>query len=245
MNVATAFQWGALVASAVFALIRLPLAVKGRNPMLFWALVLTAVGVAISIPSIYLPFDALLGGTNYANLILRFAVYGVMFMIGSISAAAFRAPQARRLILGRPGLVVLAVTAVATTVLFLLCDLPVSSPGLYGYPEQYLLWVYAMVGRIYPAYICACLVVPAFRAAAHGRRPALLRGGSALIGISLAEVVLWSALGITRWPIGVWDYVLPHSAVILLAIGLGCVGLYGMSAGRKEKRSLLTTNPAK
>ncbi|UWX97252.1 hypothetical protein N2K95_00630 [Arthrobacter zhaoxinii] len=241
MSVTLAFQYAALIVSAIFALLRLPLALKGRNPMLFWALALTAIGVGLSIPAIYLPVDALLGGVNYANLILRYAVYGVVLLIGSISAAAFRSAQARRLIVGRSGLVVLAVAVIVTSVLFFISDLPVSSPGLYGYPDEYTIHVYAVVGRIYPAYVAACLIAPAFRAAAHARRPVLLRLGSGLIGIALTEVVIWSILGATRLPIGVWDYILPHSAVIVLVAGLGAVAFYGIASKQREKQSLLTS----
>lgn len=241
MSLVLAFQYAALIVSTLFALVRLPLALRGRNPMLFWAFALTAIGVALSIPSIYLPVDALLGGVNYANLILRYAVYGVVLLIGSISAAAFRSPGARRLIVGPPGLAVLAVTVIVTTVLFVVSDLPVSSPGLYGYPDEYTIHVYAVVGKIYPAYVSACLIAPAFRSAAHSRRPLSLRAGSGLIGFALAEIVIWSALGTVRLPIGVWDYILPHSAVLVLAAGLGSVAFYGIGAKRREKQSLLTS----
>ena len=242
MSLISAFQYAALIVSAAFALLRLPMALKGRNPMLFWALVLTAIGVALSIPAIYLPVDALLGGVNYANLILRYAVYGVVLLIGCISTAAFRASTAQRLIIGPPGLAVLAATVIVTTVLFFISDLPVSSPGLYGYPDEYTIHVYAVVGRIYPAYVSACLVAPAFHVAAHARRPVLLRVGSGLVGVALVEVVIWSVLGATRLPIGVWDYILPHSAVIVLAAGLAAVALYGIALKKTEKQSLLTSN---
>lgn len=240
MNIASAIQFGALAVVAVFTLVRLPLAIRGRNPMLFWGLAATTIGVALSIPSIYLPVDALLGGANHANLILRYATYGVVAFIGGSAAAAFRAPQVRRIILGLPGLVVLAATVIATTVLFSMCDMPVSSPGLNGYMHQEHVWAYSVLGRIYPAYIAACLIIPAFRVAATARRPALLRVGSALIGFALAEILIWSVLWVTGQQTGVWDYILPHSSVIVLTAGLAAVALFGIASKKKEKQSLLT-----
>ncbi|MCC3301048.1 hypothetical protein [Arthrobacter sp. zg-Y895] len=245
MNIASAIQFGALAVVAVFTLVRLPLAIQGRNPMLFWGLAAATIGVALSIPSIYLPADALLGGANHANLVLRYATYGVVALIGGSAAAAFQAPKVRRIILGLPGLVVLAATAIATTVLFSMCDMPVSSPGLNGYINQEPVWAYAVLGRIYPAYIAACLIVPAFRVAATGRRPALLRVGSALVGVALAEIVIWSALWVTGQQTGVWDYILPHSSVIILTAGLAAVAVYGIAAKKKEKQSLLTHSYAR
>ncbi|MCC9144146.1 MULTISPECIES: hypothetical protein [unclassified Arthrobacter] len=241
MSIVSAIQYGALAVAAVFTLVRLPLAVQGRNPMLFWGLAFATIGVALSIPSIYLPVDALLGGTNQANLILRYATYGVVAMIGGSAAAAFRAPRVRGLILGIPGLAVLAATAITTTVLFSMCDLPVSSPGLNGYMGQESVWAYSVLGRVYPAYIAACLIIPAFRVVVTAR-PAALRIGSALIGVALVEIVVWSALWVTGQQTGVWDYILPHSAVIVLAAGLASVAFYGAAANRRKKQSLLTSD---
>lgn len=242
MSITSAFQFGALAVAAVFTLIRLPPAIKGRNPVLFWGLAATTVGVALSISSIYFPVDALLGGENRANLILRYATYAVVALIGRSAAAAFRAPFARRMIVGLPGLAVLAATVIATTVLFSMCDMPVSSPGLNAYMNQESVWAYAVIGRLYPAYVAACLVIPAVRVAATARRPVLLRIGSALIGLSLAEILIWSALWVTGQQTGVWDYILPHSSVIVLAAGLGSVALYGLALKQRKKQSLLTTN---
>ena len=241
MNVASAIQFAALGVAAVFTLVRLPLTIQGRNPMLFWGLLVTTIGVALSIHSIYLPVDALLGGTNHANLILRYATYGVVALIGGSAAAAFQAPQVRRIILGLPGLVVLAATVIATTVLFSMCDMPDSSPGLTLYMTQEHVWNYGVLGKVYPAYIAACLIIPAFRVAATPRRPGLLRIGSALIGVALAEILVWSVLWVTGQQTGVWDYILPHSAVIVLAAGLAAVALYGIAAKKKEKQSLLAS----
>ena len=239
MTIAAAFQLGALLIAAAFAAARLPLAIKGRNPALFWALVAITVGVALSMPSIYLPVDALLGGSNVANLILRYATYTVVLLIGGSAASGFRSPWAHRLIAGRFGLGVLALTVATTTVLFTMCDMPVSSPGLNAYMTDRTVWAYSVTGRLYPAYVAACLIIPSLRAAA-AQRPAVLRIGSALIGFALLENLVWSALWVTGQQTGVWDYILPHSSVILLAVGLVFVGLYGVVSKLREKQSLLT-----
>lgn len=240
MTIATAFQLGALVVAGAFAAARLPLAIKGRNPALFWALVAITVGVALSMPAIYFPVDALLGGSNLANLILRYATYAVVLLIGGSAATGFRSPWAHRLIAGRFGLAILALTVATTTVLFAMCDMPVSSPGLNAYMTDRLVWAYSVTGRLYPAYVAACLIIPSLRAAAAAQRPAVLRIGSAMIGFALLVNLVWSLLWVTGQQTGVWDYVLPHSSVILLAAGLGFVGFYGIVSKLREKQSLLT-----
>lgn len=240
MSVATAFQIGALVISATFALIRLPMAIQGRNPILFWALLAITTAVGLSIPFIYLPVDAVLGGANLANLVLRYATYAMVILVGASAAAGFSSPWARRFITGPFGLAVLILTVVTTTVLFGFCDMPVSSPGLQAYMTQPAVWAYSVTGRLYPAYIAACLVIPALRAAATRGRPPVLRIGSALIGVSLLETIVWSGLWVTGQQTGVWDFILPHSSIILLAVGLGFVAIYGVASKLREKQSLLT-----
>ncbi|MDQ6752648.1 MAG: hypothetical protein M3017_04355, partial [Actinomycetota bacterium] len=67
---------GLCLASAIW---RLPAALKGRNAGLFWVFVLLTLAVGLSLPTIYLPVDGVLGGRNFANLLLRFALYAIFY----------------------------------------------------------------------------------------------------------------------------------------------------------------------
>lgn len=240
MNVALAFQLGALAVVGIAALIRLPLAVKGRNPLLFWALVLLSVAIALGISSVYLAVDSVLGGINIANVIIRFALYGFVLIIGIKSAAAFRAGAAARLITGPVGIAVLAAVAVLTIVLFCFADMPDSSPGLRTYGDQLPVAIYGLLGRAYPAFIAACLIAPAFASAAHRRRPPLIRTGSALLGVGLAGSVLYAVQGLTPLDVHPWDHFVPYSAVIAATVGLVLLASQRVASKRQKKQAPLT-----
>ena len=93
-------QWSALVICGAVALARLPDAVRGRNRSIFGAFLLTTFAILLSIDAPYLAVDAWLGGANYANLLLRFLVYGAVLLAGYRTAKAFgdaeRHPADRR-----------------------------------------------------------------------------------------------------------------------------------------------------
>ena len=240
MNIALALQLGALALSGIFALIRLPLAIKGRNPLLFWALVLLSTAIALGIPSVYLAVDGFLGGINIANVVIRFALYGFVLIIGIKSAAAFRAAAVSRLILGPVGIVVLCLVAALTIVLFCLADMPASSPGLRDYSDQLPVFLYGILGRAYPGFIAACLIAPAFASAAHRRRPLLIRTGSALLGVGLTGAVLYAIQHVTPLDVHPWDHFVPYSALISATAGLVLLAGQRTASKRKIKQAPLT-----
>ena len=245
MSLATTFQVGALTLSALFALIRLPMALRGRNPQLFWALVMLSVAIALGISPVYLAVDPFLGGNNVANLIIRFAMYGFVLILGLKAAKAFRAQRAHRLIAGPVGKTVIAGTVALTTLLFVLADMPVPSPGLRNYGGQWEVAVYGSLGRAYPAYVAACLIGPAASVALHRRRPVLMRTGSALLGMGLAAAVLYAVLDVTPLDVNPWDHLVPYSAVILATLGLVMLFSQRVASKRREKQNLLTNSYVK
>ena len=129
--------------------------------------------------------DAWLGSENYANLVLRFLIYGVVLLAGYKIAKGFDAQRSIWLIVGPVGLTVLALVAIATVVPFFLANTTGSSTGLGTLPDQSagnveLIKLYTLAGRFYPAFVAACLMPatdedhekrPATASAERGRGP--------------------------------------------------------------------------
>lgn len=219
MSAGFAVQVTAFAVSALFALLRLPDAFRGRNRSMFACMVLLAVAMGLSLPLFYNAVDRLLGGVNVANLGLRFALYAVFVILGVKAATGFGAWHARKLILGPAGLVVLAVISALTVYFFVISDLPTTSTGLAAFQDQVSVDVYGMLGRLYPAYVAACICAPALAAAANSRYRMPHRVGAGLLGTGLAIVVLFTALTMVA-EIGVFMLLMPFSSVILVCLGL-------------------------
>ncbi|GAA1905657.1 hypothetical protein GCM10009688_07080 [Arthrobacter gandavensis] len=232
MTAGFAVQVSAFALSSLFALFRLPDAIRGRNRSIFFCMVLIAVSTGLSLSVIYDFIDPLLGGFNLANLLLRYSLYGVFVILGVRGAAAFGADWARRLIVGPVGLAVLGLTVVLTAGFFAASDIPVTSTGLLDYNDQVTVEVYGMLGRMYPAYVAACVCAPALAAARNSRYRMPHRVGSGLFGTGLAVVVLFTALTLVA-DIGVFMLLLPFSAVILVTLGLAVMW---MSHRRQMRR---------
>lgn len=218
----SAMQWIALGVCLLCALWRLPAALKGRNASLFWMFVLLTGAVGLGIDTIYLPVDALLGGVNIANLIIRLALYAVFFILAAKVAAAYRAPRSLRLVRGPIGLCVLAVIVVATVVFFTLSDVPTSSTGLRGYDDQPSVLAYAYAGRLYPAYAAAVLIQPAAAAGIAARR-AINRISAWLISAAFAMVVALTLVQLTGLPLDHLIDFLAYAAILCMAIGMALV----------------------
>ncbi|MDJ0358091.1 hypothetical protein [Paenarthrobacter sp. PH39-S1] len=223
-------QWVALTLCLMCAAWRLPAAFKGRNAGLFWAFLLLSVAVGLSLPSIYLRADALLGGRNLANLAVRFALYAIFYILAAKLAGAYRAAHGQRLIRGPVGVSVLVLIAAGTLVLFLLSDLPVSSTGLAAYSDQPTVRAYALAGRLYPAYAAACLLRPSAHAAlTAGRR--IERVAAALICSSFAMVLALTALQVASLPVFLLIDLFAYGAIVCMAVGLALVWISLWSTG--------------
>lgn len=238
MTVELTFQVVAFVLSSLFALFRLPDAIRGRNRSMFFCMVLIAVATGLSLPLFYEFVDPLLGGMNLANLLLRNALYGVFVILGLRGAAAFGADWARRLIIGPIGLLVFGVIVVLTAGFFAASDIPETSTGLLDYSGQVTVEVYGMLGRLYPAYVAACVCAPALAAAVNSRYRMPHRIGSGLFGTGLAVVVVFTALTMVM-DLGIFMVLLPFSAVILVTLGLTVMWISRRVSQRQPKVSLL------
>jgi len=231
-------QVSAFVLSSLFALFRLPDAIRGRNRSIFFCMVLIAISMGLSLPLFYEFVDPLLGGMNLANLLLRYALYGVFVILGLRAAAAFGAEWVRRLIIGPVGLGVLGVIVVLTAGFFVASDIPVTSTGLLDYEDQVTVEVYGMLGRLYPGYVAACVCAPALAAARNSRYRMPHRVGAGLFGAGLAIVVFFSALTLVA-EIGVFMLLLPFSAVILVTLGLTVMWISRRLQLKRPRRSAL------
>lgn len=233
-------QWAALGATLFFALLRVPGAIRGENRGMFYALILLSAAMALSIPFFYLPVDAMLGGVNVANLLLRYLLFAVLLILGLKAAAAFQAPLAARLIGGPVGFIVLAACAVSVAVLYGLSDLPESSTALAAYWDQDAVHAYGDSSRLYQIYVGACLIPSLFGSAAS-RRPAGIRISAGLLALGLSAAVIHSVLSLAavKQDLGAWDLVLPYSAVIVVSSGLALMWNSHRLARRHPKPGLL------
>ncbi len=236
-------QWVALGLCLICAGWRIPATLRGRNTGLFWAFALVAVAVGLSLPEIYLVVDAGLGGRNIANLAIRFALYAIFYILAVKFAAAYRSAGSARLIRGPFGMSVLALISVATLVLFLLSDLPITSVGLQSYSNQPSVQAYGLVGRLYPAYTAACLIRPTALAAmsawAAGRKTAATAAG--LISTAFVMVLLLTALQLAAAEITLVSQLialLSYTAIVCMALGLSLTWIsLRMERRRKSQRA--------
>jgi hypothetical protein len=230
-------QWVVLVLCAVGAVIRVPGALKGHGRTVFMALVLLTIAVGLSIAPIYQAVDAIIGGSNAANLVLRLVLYAVFMLLGMRVAAALGSSLAHRLITGPVGLVILGMTVAATLYLFLISDLPFSSAGLRDFGDQDAVQHYAAVGRLYPGYVAACLVIPAVRSVFDLRSRSLHRLACVFLAAGFSIVVVFVALRILPLDLQQWDIILPFSAILLTVVGLCLIWLSHVLSRRNRAPS--------
>ncbi|WP_052274028.1 hypothetical protein [Arthrobacter sp. L77] len=233
---ATTIQWAALGLCSAGAAVRIPGLREGRGRTMFVALVLLTIAVGLSIEPIYLAVDAALGGVNIANLLLRLALYAVFLLFGIRMAAAFGSTRARRLIVGPFGLSIVALTVAATLYFFVASELAGSSTGLHAFGEQDTVQQYAAVGRLYPGYVAACLVIPAALSAFDRHARIVHRFACALVACGNALVVVFVLLRLTTVDLMYWDILLPFSAILLTVLGL-CLIWVSHTVGRKSAGS--------
>ncbi|WP_394250871.1 hypothetical protein [Arthrobacter pityocampae] len=232
----TTIQWAAFGLCAAGAAVRVPGLREGRGRTMFMALVLLTLAVGLSLDPIYLAVDAVLGGVNVANLLLRLALYAVFLLFGIRMAAAFDSARARRLIVGPFGLSIVALTVAATLYFFVSSELGGSSTGLRAFDDQDTVRQYGAVGRLYPGYVAACLVVPAALAVFDRHARPIHRFACALVACGYALVVVFVLLRLTPLPPTSWDILLPFSAILLTVLGLCLIWVSRVTA-RKSSSS--------
>ena len=242
MTATMAMQWAALAFSALGAAARLPGAVRGRGRAMTACLLLMTVAMALSLDVFYEPVDALLGGVNVANLVLRFCLYAIFMILGSRSAAAFASPRAARLVKGPVGWWVLGAVGVLTVLTFVLSDLPETTTGLVGYDDQISVQLYATLGRLYPGYVAVCVAGSALAAARNTALRPMPRLGAGLIALGLMKVAAFVVLRLTPVELADLNFYLPFCAVIVITIGLMVLQAANMRQARRGHNLLAAIN---
>jgi hypothetical protein len=217
-------QWSTLAICCATAVARIPSTIRGENRSLFYIFVLATLAILLSIDGPYVAIDALLGGSNIANLILRFVIFAVIFFIGLRCVNAFGADQQRRWLLGMPGLLVFGVIAAAMVVSFAMMDSSGSSAGLAGVYQRSthnadLVEYYGAAGRAYPAYI-SLVLLPAMVKVVGSQLPALVRVGALLLavgGVCLTVSLLFPFFPAQWSPL---KFVINYGAALCFVVGL-------------------------
>jgi len=228
-------QWGTLVVCGIAMLVRVPDALRGRNRAVFGILFLATVCSLLSIPEPYSAIDRALGSWNLTNLILRFIVFGMVFLVGLRLAKGLGAAPARRLITGGAGRWGLAAACLAVTVTFLLMDTAGSSAGLEAHSDDgglnaALAPIYAAAGRSYPAFV-SLILLPPLLAAIRTPLPWLVRAGAAVTFVGAAAAIASVPASFAPDP---WDparMLVNYVAVLGYVLGLLIFWFSGQIAG--------------
>lgn len=227
-------QWAAFAVCLACAAWRIPAMLQRRNRSLFWIFAMASLAVGLSIPAIYLPVDALLGGINVANVALRLSLFAVFFLLAAKVAAAYKSPLARALVRGPAGTAVLVGCSLGIWISFLLSQKGPSSTGLSELGHEPALTAYMWFGMAYMAYAAACLVAPTAKAA-FSRRPVLDRVSALLMCVGFILVV--TTVPIQLFPNTNYAVLgaISFSAILFVAAGLALIWLSFLRSPLRSK----------
>ncbi len=243
----TILQWAALAACLFCTVWRLPAMVQGRNRGLFWIFAMTTLAVGLSIGSIYMPVDAVLGGINMANVLLRISLFAAFFLLAAKVAAAYNSPLARKLISGPLGIAVLVTCSLGIWISFFFSKKAPSSAGLSALPDEPALAVYGWFGFAYMAYAAACVVIPTTKAALSPR-PALDRTSALLMSVGFLLVLATVPIQLVPHPNYTLLMIASFSAILFIAAGLALVWVSFLrrpmkATGRRSGRDDASDDP--
>ncbi|MGP0223458.1 MULTISPECIES: hypothetical protein [unclassified Paenarthrobacter] len=226
--------WATLIVCLAITVARIPSLLRGENRVVFYIFALITLDIFLSIEGPYMAIDAVLGGMNVTNLILRFLLYGTFLLMGYKIATGFDSKSAVQAIRGPWGLAVLALTAALTTYFFVITDTRGSTVGMNGLTWGPSMEAYAALGRFYPGYVSACLL-PAIWRTITGRAPGLLRAASVSLFVGLT-LLLVSQLFPLIPAVHLWlRSLINYSAVLATAIGLAGIWFSKTVAKRKAR----------
>lgn len=227
-------QWTTLAVCLLIAIARIPSALRGENRSIFGVFLLSTVAILLSIDVTYQALDGWLGSGNYANLVLRFVVYATVLLAGYRIARAFDAQRSIKFIVGPAGMLVLFLVGLATVVLFLLADTAGSVTGLTTLPSRspenaVLIEWYAAAGRLYPAFVAAC-ILPATYQAIGQSLPRTIRLGALLLTVAFAATVFGSFYPLIPREIGYVEAIINYTSILCLVLGLALVWVSSLMA---------------
>jgi hypothetical protein len=241
-------QWTTLAVCGIIAIARIPSALRGQNRSLFSVYVLITLAILLSIEAPYVAVDQALGGTNIANLILRFLIFAAIFFLGLRMARAFGANNALRLITGPIGMVMLGASSLVVVVVFLMMDTTGSSPGLVGVAAKdahhaALVECYGAAGRLYPVYVTLALLPAMLRTAASGL-PVLLRLSAGILALGIVAMTLGLLFPVIPPALGFLRFILNYGAILCFVLGLVLIWLGKATAKRTRKENSGMTAPS-
>lgn len=229
-------QWTTLAVCGLIAVARVPSALRGKNRSLFYIFALMTLAILLSIEAPYVAIDQALGGSNIANLLLRFVIFAAIYFVGVRVTKGFGAEGAYRLITGRAGMAVLLLISLAMVAVFFMMDTAGSSAGLVGPARKdsrngLLVEYYGAAGRAYPSYV-SLVLLPAMVRAVGSRLPGLVRVAAGLLavgGIAIALTLLFPVIP-RDW--AAVEFVVNYTAVLCFVIGLALIWAARVKNGR-------------
>lgn len=233
-------QWTTLAVCAALALARIPGALRGQNRSMFGLFAVSTFAVLLSIDGPYMAIDQALGGTNIANLLLRFVSFAAIFFLGLRIARGFSANDSLRLITGPIGIAVAAAASLAVLAVFFMMDAAGSSAGLVAVSAKdgrnaALVEYYGAAGRLYPAYVTLALF-PAMVRSVRSRLPVLVRVGAGLVAVGSVGIALSLSSPIIPPALGFLRFLFNYTAILCLVVGLAAIWLARAVARRKPKK---------
>ena len=241
----TVFAWAIFVLTAVLALARIPDAVRGRNRSLCAFFALMAFAILLSLQGPYVAVDALLGGQNFANLLLRFIIYGVALLLALRVAAAFAARRASQLLTGPWGLGALGACSALLVVTFVLSGPGPSQAGFASHDSWLWPAAYGTLGRLYPS-LTALAVLPALWGAVKRPGRASLRVAAALMWAGYVLLVVSNVITVLPASAVALSQAINYGTILLVCVGLALVWLSSLAARRRAKlaeRQIDVKNP--
>ena len=228
-------QWSTLAVCGLVSVARVPSAVRGKNRTLFYIFALMTLAILLSIQAPYVAIDQALGGVNAANLLLRFVIFAAIFFVGIRVTRGFGADDAYRLLTGRTGVAVLALTSLIVVGVFLMMDTAGSSAGMGSVSAKdarhgLLVEYYGAAGRAYPAYV-SLVLLPAMVRACRSSFPLLVRVAAFLL--ALGAVAIGASLLFPALPpaLGSVEFVINYTAVLCFVIGLALIWVAKLQSG--------------
>jgi len=207
---------------SILVVLRAPGALREAARVRMWlAHLVMALVLWLSVASVYLGVDALLGGRNITNLVSHFGFYLMFWLGGAEVALGLGRQDLYRRVHGTVGAMVLGAGAAAMTATFIAAAPAYSAMGLNPFRDDPLIVLYKVLSYLYPGFVAAVLARPMLRASVES--PGLL--GSAkrwmAIGFMLVPLVPVAHLGEFLDPgyAMVVDLVL-YPAIILVATGV-------------------------
>lgn len=238
-------QWTTLAICAVIAAARIPSTLRGENRSLFGIFAMMTLAILLSIQEPYLIIDSALGGTNIANLLLRFVIFGAIYFLGVRVSRGFGADKAYRLITGKAGITVLLAISAVLVAIFLLMDTAGSSAGLLDIsakdPRHFaLVEYYGAAGRAYPAFVALALL-PAMVRAVRDRLPVLVRIAAALLALGGVAVALTMFFPVLPPGLKALQFIINYTAVLCYVLGLALIWAAKVLSGRPARSRKTST----